>query len=864
MSLVIHSMNIDENDIMFTNRFIRTSTGIRPPSGIDYNAEFEKTYTKEKLRPISSVSFKSSGKSMDEEEGDSKDKRYIRSVPTLVTIDSRDRDFVTYPTANSFRSYLPRNFYNIKSIRLASMEFPNTNAVINSTNNLIYWINQEDIELDILDTITQTYPIYQATLRIGSYIASKLQDEIETQLNLKKRRGNTGAYHYFIPVLDIETDVVSFTSLILTRLGASPIDSISGTSILNINAPAHGYSSGDIVYIIGSKSVSGIPASEINKVPHIATVISPDVLQIEVQTNATSTVSAGGSNVNTGRLAPLKLLFGTYQNTVAPNIGYLFEDSSEQIITNIDSMVPFVQVQISTEIPHLLTSSDISLPVTLTGTGTTPSIDGVVVVSQVLSNTSFMVSVSSAIDVNTFNQGTLTTGSGVFNITSVENFTSDTYLLTTYTPHNYTSGDINLTLFSTTTSPVFDGINTIFSILSNTQLVLYGEILPGGSSNSLVPGDIGYTPTKTPLTSQWYSITNIIPGTITTITIPGHNLHVNEKIKFYNVSTTPSILKENEGIFTVYTVVDSNNITINFQTTDVELADLSTAGVGTSLVTVEFPGHGFNSVISITNAGVGILSIQTFLDHSFVSGELVRITQTNCIPSINDSYIITVTTPDTFTITSFNITTPGTFGVIGMNLEFKLYNLVGFGGFSEPTVKGVLFTIHEILDYNTFTFMINNYYSTSAETGGGTGVFISSLRHGFKGVQENTKNGIIARSINLEGENYSLLTSKQLGTMLNTGVVTDIFARITLDNSPGAMCFNFLSNPKIFTTSPLDKLDYIDFQIQNYDSTLYEFNDLDYSFTVEITENVDTSTAFNINSKRGISDQIDIPSVQGI
>jgi hypothetical protein len=862
-------MNIDENDLMFTNRFIRTTDDIRPPSGVDYNAEFEKVYTREKLRPMSSVSFKStksSGKSNNEVEVDDTDtdKRYIRSVPTLVTIDSRDRDTILYPTANSFRSYLPRNFYNIKSIRLASMEFPNTNAVINSTNNNIYWINKEDIDLDILDTITQTYPIYKSTLRIGSYIASKLENEIESQLNAKKRRGNIGAYHYFIPNLDIETDVVSFTSLILTKLGSSPIDSISGTSVLTVNATAHGYVTGDTVYIIGSRTVAGIPGSEINEVGHIVTVINADKFQFEVVTNASTTTSAGGSNVNTGTLAPFKLLYGTYQKTVAPNIGYPFEDSSEQIVTYISSMVPFIQVQISTLLPHNLSASDISLPVTLSSTGTTPSIDGVVVVSQILSGTSFMVSVSSAIDINTFNQGTVTTMFDTLDLTSVENFSSDTYLLTTYTPHNYGSGDTNLTLFETTTSPVFDGINTIFSILSSTQLVLYGEILAGGSSTSSIPGDIGYTPTKTPLTSHYFPITDIIPGNITTITVNGHNLNVGDKIKFYNVSTTPSLLRENDGVFQVNTIVDVNNITIAFQTTSVDLTDLSLSGIGTSLVTIKFPGHGFNSVISITNGGVSVLNVQTLLDHGFVTGDLVRLMETNCVPPVNGSYTITVTGLDTFQITSFNITTAGTFATIGMNLNFKLYNLVGFGGFSESILKNVDFTVKDIVDENEFTFLINNYFSTSAETGAGTGVFISSLRHGFKGVQENTKNGIIARSINLEGENYSLLTSKQLGSMLNTGKVTDIFARITLDNSPGAMCFNYLSNPKIFSNSPLDTLNYIDFNVQNYDTTLYEFNDLDYSFTLEITENVDTSTAFNINSKRNISDQADIPVVQSL
>jgi hypothetical protein len=145
-------------------------------------------------------------------------------------------------------------------------------------------------------------------------------------------------------------------------------------------------------------------------------------------------------------------------------------------------------------------------------------------------------------------------------------------------------------------------------------------------------------------------------------------------------------------------------------------------------------------------------------------------------------------------------------------------------------------------------------YATFTESGGGTNVYISSNYHGFNGVQQNTKNSLLNRSINLEGENYSFLTCPQLATMMNTGTVKDIFARITLDQSPGYVCFNFLSNPKNFDTVPLEKLTELEFGVVNYDSTLYEFNDLDFSMTLEITEVIDGTDAFNVSSKRGIVD----------
>jgi hypothetical protein len=89
---------------------------------------------------------------------------------------------------------------------------------------------------------------------------------------------------------------------------------------------------------------------------------------------------------------------------------------------------------------------------------------------------------------------------------------------------------------------------------------------------------------------------------------------------------------------------------------------------------------------------------------------------------------------------------------------------------------------------------------------------------------------------------------------MNTGDVKNIFARITLDESPGTMVFSYLSNPKVFDTVPLNKLDELEFSIVNYDGTFYEFNDLDYSFTLQITEVIDVTDNFNMSSKRGIVD----------
>jgi hypothetical protein len=842
-------MNESENDILFTNAFIKTGdTKIHP----EYQEEFKEYYKK----TIDTGLVQDTIITVEQEPV----KRYIREVKTLVSVDSRDRNIVAYPSPNNFKIFLGRTFYNTRSIRLASIEFPNTNAVINRTNNKIVWINQEDIDDNIIDTVTQSYPLYSVELRVGSYIASKLQAEIISKMNAVKRRNRTGDFHFFDVTLDVETDVVSFTSLILRQLAGNPFTTISGTGIINVSAVAHGYANGDIIYIVGARQVSGISSTLLNG-PHEIIVVNDDMFQFEIQTKASGSDEGGGSNVKSGRLAPFQLLFGDSVNTVAPNIGYFYENSSQQIVTNIKSVNNLYQVQISLTAPHNLNrQAAINTTVSVADSGTSPNIDGTRVITEILSATSILVSVNAPIDIPSFNSGTVVIDTVVFDISGIENFKSKTVLIETFTPHNYTFSSIGgtIALYDTTTKPSFDGQNTIFSVMDTTRLVLFGELLVGGSVNTLVPGEAGYTPTYNPLTSVYRTITAAVPGVLTTFTVQDHQLRAGDKIKLYNIFATPTLLDRTDGVHTVFSVIDSNTFTIGTQTSFIEQESIDTgaAQLGTGILHVTFPSHSMNTIVSITNDTPGNVLVQTLLAHNFASGDRIRIMQSNTVPSIDEGdYAVSVVSADSFTIPFANtLSQAGTYGIIGMSLVFMLYGASGIGGFPKDVLNNTDFFVRDILDENAFTFMIPNYYSTFQESGGGTNLFINSFFHGFNGVQTNTKNGVINRSISLEGENYSFLTSPQLGTMMNTGKVTNVFARITLDQSPGAMVFNFLSNAKKFDVIPLDKLEELQFSMVNYDGTLYEFNDLDYSFVLEITEILDTSENFNKSSKRGFND----------
>ena len=856
-------MEEDENDILFTNTFIKAPE-LEPSiksrlSSSEYNKEFQDYYTSQDDPIVKRQSQQLSGGIGT---GDGSTNRYQRFIKTLVSIDSRNRDTILYPKPSNFKIFLGRTFYNVRTVRIVTMEFPNTNAVINSTNNKVYWINQEDIDLDIIDTATQNYPIYNTELRIGSYIASKLEVELETKFRQVKRKNKIGEYHYFATTLDIETDVVTFVSLIVTQLGLNPLTTLAGTGLMKVTAPAHGYVTGETIYMIGSRVISGISSEFINQ-PHVITVLNADTFTYEITEKAITTDDGGGSNIRTGKLAPFQLLFGDYPMTIAKNIGYLYENSSSQIILNIKSMDNFYQVGINIDGRHFLTrENSINTTVIVSGSGTTPATDGTKVISDIPSSTSVVVNVGSLLDIQSFNQGTIDIDGTIYNITSISNITSKTVLVETFHNHNYAINDIgkSIKMYSTISKPSFDGDNAITMILDETKIVLIGEILTGGNVNVATPGLGGYTPLHEPITTEYHTIVGFVPGTVSTITVDTpHILKVGDSIKIYNIDTAPSLVLAG-GVHTVFSIINNTTFTIDTPTTSVstDLTLLETF-LGTSTVTLNFPQHGFNTITSITNntPGTDIL-IQTLLPHGFTTGDTMRISKSNATPNVdNGGYVITVISADTFTVPLlFPLAIDGTYGVVGMSMDFSLYRVESLSGISQDKLNGIKFTVRDVIDENNFTFNVTGYYSNSKVSGGGTGLFINSLLHGFNGVQTNTKNGLIDRSISLEGENYTFLTCPQLGTMRNTGDVSDIFARITLDQSPGMMVFNFLSNPKEFDTAPLNSLEELEFSMVNFDNTFYEFNDLDYSMTIEIIETIDTNYAFNISSRRGITDTL--------
>lgn len=946
-------MDIDSNDLLGTNEFILTPD-LNPGLSKVNKQEFREYYEKEDIRKnelkvkssidkieLKNVQYNESTDSNNllntnsfEQGGENKViKRSTRDIKTLVSIDSRDRDKILYPKPSDFDIFLGKAYRNVKQIELVSLEFPNTNAVINSSNNKIYWRNQEDIDLDITNTITGIvyYPVYNVELRIGSYTLSSLQTEITLQMNnIRRQDGNrngipitNGDFHFFVVDLDFETDIVTFNSLIMLNLANNTLETLSGTGLVTITTPtAHGYSTDTFIYMRGVKQTGGISASVLNGF-QLITVTDSITFHFTVTVNASSTAVGGGNTMQSGKKAPFQLLWNNYENIVAQNIGYPLENSSSVISTDIISLQNFFQMKIILTTPHNFTQTYTYIGQTINIGSYIPNTTNFLnfrsfQITDIIDTNTILVQVTDNTVYNDMNDNLISLAyilnfnTTYLNVSFYNIYNINSFIITTSTPHNYFLSNIldSITLVNTAdetvpNDPSYDGTYIINQIPSNTTIVLPGVI---GILNAHTSGIYGTFNGFQPITTWVILISEIIPeflpGYAKIITVVPHILQSGDKFIFQNITSVPVTTNV---IYTIDTIYDDYSFLISLKIISLDQTNIlnGSAAIRSGLIYVSSQSHNFNSMVSViqgpdvnvnnsliilldgneltitpttvvvdaVSSGTvvsGLLysvTIQTITNHNLTVGEIVRINFEDPAPTmgtrdLTGGYIVySITSNDTFTLVDVNIPfssyldlpIPTINGIIGLSNEFSLYGIEEVGGISQNLLNGLQFTVRDIIDKDTFTFM-SNAFAVSYEVGGGSAVYISSLLHGYNGAQTNTKNGILNRSINLEGENYCFLTSPQLDTMINTGSVINVFARISLDQPPGYVCFKYLSNPKIYYTLPLTILEILHFSITNYDNTEYEFSDLDFSFCLQITETIDTNDQFNISSRRGVTD----------
>ena len=308
-------------------------------------------------------------------------------------------------------------------------------------------------------------------------------------------------------------------------------------------------------------------------------------------------------------------------------------------------------------------------------------------------------------------------------------------------------------------------------------------------------------------------------GTTTTITTdyPSHGFGIGTNITVSGFGTTggltDTVVNDNHQIIAV--TADTFDFAVD------EIATSSLSNVGGSVTITTSSSDSFRLKINKVTAGssTNISQVRTTLPHLLATGDRIFIYDENNVPTA------TVASDQIIEYTHLYGFTPGslTGGVSGANNVARL-NFVA----QLADAAGLIVTV---VDSNNFTVPIP--FSS-----------ITEIDDAIALIDDFDENGdIVIKQINaaidLTGDRYYYMTSPQLGNILTTSAVDDIFYKLQWAGGSNASIFNaFIGNGKIYYDVPLSFLDEVLFEFRDSTGTLVEFNDKNHSFTLEITESI--------------------------
>lgn len=87
--------------------------------------------------------------------------------------------------------------------------------------------------------------------------------------------------------------------------------------------------------------------------------------------------------------------------------------------------------------------------------------------------------------------------------------------------------------------------------------------------------------------------------------------------------------------------------------------------------------------------------------------------------------------------------------------------------------------------------------------------------------------------VNLAGENALYMIMKGYPAVTTSGAIQDVFAKIVLNVMPRNVVFNSFAAGSLVFTQPKDVIDNFEVRIVQYDGSLFDFNNVDHSYSIE-------------------------------
>jgi len=265
------------------------------------------------------------------------------------------------------------------------------------------------------------------------------------------------------------------------------------------------------------------------------------------------------------------------------------------------------------------------------------------------------------------------------------------------------------------------------------------------------------------------------------------------------------------------------NITIDYKSSIFKISMFNEISVDYAVETIETTSTNKYTKLKIIHPNHGLNIGDTIYLSNILSFNKIPSSILNTsfkIVSIIDSSNYIVNLPNYSNNGSLTLITSGTANLIRYPIRFRLLfnkqgtigKILGFKNIGENnSITPYNFTISNIDNYENYT----NYDSVG-----------------------NINNNIYDININLNGDNYILLSIPLFKNSININNISNIFAKLFLIGPPNTVIYDSYVQISNFLPIKESSLSELELYFYDKDGYLYNFNNIDHSLTLEIYESL--------------------------
>jgi len=326
-----------------------------------------------------------------------------------------------------------------------------------------------------------------------------------------------------------------------------------------------------------------------------------------------------------------------------------------------------------------------------------------------------------------------------------------------------------------------------------------------------------------------YSI-NITPGNYNTIDLTTEINNQISKVNIINSNIVTTATYNYSKYFTSVVAINTNS----------------------NLFTIQFFGtlniiNPFNIVVNTSNNNIYYLEIN-HPNHLLTVGTQITIQNSTSIGVVPDYVINNVQTITSIIDNSHYIVQLKPFNILqndsiitsgGGNSVQIIYPFIARLLFNYQGTVGNLLGFRNVGQPNSITqwdYIISNNTS-----------YVNDILTDATGIPITSS--VISNYINLNGDNYLIISNPLLKNTVDTGGINGVFAKILLAGPPGYILYNQYIQLGDELNEGIQSLSELEFYFYALDGTLYEFNGLEHSFTIEIYEKIIDNPNINNNSR---------------